>query len=114
MKVQLKRIYDDVETGDGYRVLIDRIWPRGMTKEAAGLDVWARDIAPSTELRKWYNHDPARTDEFQARYEDELAHNNNTLADLQSQVQGQTVVTLLTSTKDLNLSHGQVLKTKLS
>ncbi len=71
--VRLRRAYDEPAPGDGYRVLVDRIWPRGRTKEQLRLDAWARDLGPSTQLRKWFGHDPARWAEFQARYRAELA-----------------------------------------
>ena len=70
--VQVRRVYDIRLPGDGTRVLVDRIWPRGMTKERASLDEWCKQIAPSTELRKWYGHDPARFEEFTRRYSEEL------------------------------------------
>ena len=71
-KVRVRRVYDDPTRGDGNRVLVDRIWPRGMTKEKANLDEWCKAIAPSAELRKWYHHDPGRFTEFTRRYREEL------------------------------------------
>jgi len=71
--VRLQRAYDAPTSGDGHRVLVDRVWPRGRTKEQLRLDAWARDLGPSTQLRKWFGHDPARWAEFQARYRAELA-----------------------------------------
>jgi uncharacterized protein YeaO (DUF488 family) len=71
--IKLKRIYAPREKTDGHRVLVDRLWPRGVKKEEAGIDEWLREIAPSPELRKWFGHDPARWDEFVARYRRELA-----------------------------------------
>jgi uncharacterized protein YeaO (DUF488 family) len=73
MGIAIKRVYEAPAEGDGYRVLIDRLWPRGLKKEAVAMDVWARELAPSTELRKWFGHDPARWDEFRQRYAAELA-----------------------------------------
>jgi uncharacterized protein YeaO (DUF488 family) len=70
--VSIKRIYEPPAATDGARVLVDRLWPRGMTKERAELALWAREVAPSTPLRKWFGHDPARWDEFQRRYREEL------------------------------------------
>ncbi len=72
MNVRLRRAYDDPGPDDGVRVLVDRVWPRGRTKEELNLDRWAREIAPSTELRRWFGHDPARWDEFRRRYQAEL------------------------------------------
>ena len=70
--IAIKRVYAAPERTDGTRVLIDRIWPRGLTKEKAALDLWLKDVAPSTDLRKWFGHDPARWDAFRRRYRDEL------------------------------------------
>ncbi|HMS92906.1 MAG TPA: DUF488 family protein [Candidatus Saccharibacteria bacterium] len=72
-----KRIYDPAEADDGYRVLVDRLWSRGVSKERAALDEWAKDISPSTELRQWYGRDPAKFQEFTRRYQDELKANAN-------------------------------------
>ena len=80
--VRAKRIYDAAEPGDGYRVLIDHIWPRGVSRERAHLDEWARELAPSDELRKWFDHDPARFAEFRLRYRDELADQSDRLEEL--------------------------------
>lgn len=71
--VRLQRAYEEPTPDDGYRVLVDRVWPRGRTREQLRLDAWARDLAPSTELRKWYGHEPARWEEFRTRYRTELA-----------------------------------------
>jgi uncharacterized protein YeaO (DUF488 family) len=79
MDVRLKRAYDPAAASDGYRVLIDRLWPRGVSRADAHLDEWAREIAPSTELRQWFGHDPARFDEFRRRYIGELAAQTDTL-----------------------------------
>jgi len=72
MTVSLKRVYDEPASSDGTRVLVDRLWPRGLSKERAHVDVWLKEIAPSTELRKWFNHDPEKFAEFHRRYEAEL------------------------------------------
>lgn len=72
-----KRVYEDAEASDGYRVLVDRLWPRGVSKEKAKLDEWAKELAPSTELRKWFNHDPAKFTEFSQRYLAEVDENSN-------------------------------------
>src|SRR5512132_2525092 len=80
--IQIKRAYDEVEPGDGYRVLIDHVWPRGVSRERAHLDDWARELAPSDELRKWFDHDPARFAEFRVRYRDELVAHSELLDEL--------------------------------
>jgi len=72
LDLRIKRVYDPAEPGDGYRILVDRLWPRGVSRERAQLDEWARDLAPSTDLRKWFNHDPKRFPEFRERYREEL------------------------------------------
>jgi uncharacterized protein YeaO (DUF488 family) len=109
-RVRIARVYEPPIPTDGARVLVDRLWPRGLTKVAAALDLWCRAIAPSTELRKWFAHDPARLDDFVARYEIELQDPERAaaLAELEDLAERRTV-TLLTATKDLNLSHAPVL-----
>jgi uncharacterized protein YeaO (DUF488 family) len=72
MAIRLKRVYDPPSADDGRRVLVDRVWPRGLSKERAHVDEWLRELGPSTELRKWFGHEPSRWDEFRARYRDEL------------------------------------------
>lgn len=109
MPVRLKRIYDEPDAGDGRRVLVDRLWPRGVSKQRAQLDEWLRDIAPSTELRKWYSHDPARWEEFRERYQAELEENRETLDRLAEQARGQTL-TLLYAARDDKHNSAEVVK----
>ena len=108
--VQIRRIYEDPTPEDGTRVLVDRIWPRGMSKQRAHLDEWCKQIAPSTELRKWYGHDPDRFDEFTRRYEAELTDPERTaaLAHLR-ELALERMLTLLTATKDVDISEAAVL-----
>jgi uncharacterized protein YeaO (DUF488 family) len=73
MPIQVKRVYEPAEADDGVRVLVDRLWPRGLSKEKARVDEWLKELGPSTALRKWFNHDPGRWDEFRTRYRAELA-----------------------------------------
>jgi uncharacterized protein YeaO (DUF488 family) len=80
--VRAKRVYDDADAGDGYRVLIDHVWPRGISKERARLDEWARELAPSDELRKWFDHLPERFGEFRSRYRAELATQSERVEEL--------------------------------
>jgi len=80
--IKLKRVYEQPDKNDGFRVLIDRLWPRGLTKEKAKVDLWLKDIAPSTELRKWFGHDPAKWDEFKKRYCEELKLNKDAVSKL--------------------------------
>lgn len=82
--IKLKRAYEPAAAEDGTRILVDRLWPRGVSKEHAALDQWMKDIAPSTELRKWFGHDPARWDEFRRRYAAELYQNAELLTQLRS------------------------------
>lgn len=109
-KIQVRRVYDDPERGDGTRVLVDRIWPRGMTKARAELDEWCKDIAPSTELRKWYAHDPERFAEFTRRYREELKEPERAeaLEHLRGLAKHRTL-TLLTASKAADISEAAVL-----
>lgn len=99
MKIQVKRVYEPVAKSDGYRVLVDRLWPRGLSKEDAHIDLWLREIGPSTALRKWFNHDPARWTEFQRRYHAELKKKTGLVAELKIRAK-KGIVTLLYSAKD--------------
>ena len=99
MKLTIKRVYEEPDKDDGIRILIDRLWPRGLSKEKAHVDLWLKQIAPSTELRKWFAHDPAKWTEFKTRYRAELKHNSEQLAALkQAIIKGP--VTLLYGAKD--------------
>jgi uncharacterized protein YeaO (DUF488 family) len=108
--VRVHRVYDSPAPGDGARVLVDRIWPRGLAKDAAQLSEWAKDIAPSTGLRAWYQHDPAKFDEFRRRYMAELAAPGprETLSRLRAMA-ADGPVTLLTASKDVVISQAAVL-----
>ena len=97
--VRTKRIYSPVEADDGYRVLIDRLWPRGVSRERAQLDEWARELAPSDELRKWFDHVPERFDEFRAGYRAELAAHAERVAQLRARA-GTGPVTILYGARD--------------
>ena len=109
-EIRVRRVYDAPSPSDGARVLVDRVWPRGLRKDAAHLDVWAKDAAPSTELRKWYGHDPAKFDEFRRRYLDELsgAAQRKELGRLRALAAARPV-TLLTATRDVEISQAAVL-----
>jgi uncharacterized protein YeaO (DUF488 family) len=99
MGIAIKRVYEAPAEGDGYRVLIDRLWPRGLTKEAVAMDVWAKELAPSTELRKWFGHDPALWDEFRQRYAAELTESASVWQAL-ARRSAQEPVTLLYGARD--------------
>jgi uncharacterized protein YeaO (DUF488 family) len=106
--IQLKRVYDKAEPADGYRVLIDRIWPRGVSRERASLDEWARELAPSDELRRWFGHDPTRFDEFRARYRDELASRSEKLDELRGRARRKPM-TILFGARDRENNNAVVL-----
>ena len=82
MTIKLKRVYDKPEAGDGVRILVERLWPRGLSKENAKVDIWLKDAAPSTELRKWFSHDQSKWEEFKRRYYRELDRNRDALKQL--------------------------------
>lgn len=98
MAVQLKRAYDEPAPADGQRILVDRLWPRGVTKARAAVDLWLRDVAPTTELRQWFGHDPHKWEEFAQRYRAELGH-NPALAQLRALAR-QGPVTLVYAARD--------------
>lgn len=106
---QIKRIYETPSDEDGYRVLVDRLWPRGVSKEQAQLDEWLKEIAPSTELRKWFDHDANKFDEFAERYKGELADREEAVNHL-LEIAAKQQVTLLYAAKDENHNHALVLK----
>ncbi len=108
MAVRIKRAYEPPEPADGYRVLIDRIWPRGVSKEEARLDEWARELAPSSELRRWFGHDPARFEEFRRRYRAELAGHEEKLRELRRRAR-QGTLTLVYSARDTEHNDAVVL-----
>lgn len=103
-----KRIYDPPEPGDGYRVLIDHVWPRGVSHERARLDEWTRELAPSDDLRRWFDHDPARFAEFRARYRHELAAEHARLEKLRARAQAGPV-TILYAARDREHNNAVVL-----
>lgn len=108
MDVRLKRAYEPAARSDGYRVLIDRLWPRGVSKEQAQLDEWARELAPSSELRRWFGHDPARFDAFRRRYLDELAAQGTKLRELRGRAREGTL-TLVYGARDSEHNDAVVL-----
>jgi uncharacterized protein YeaO (DUF488 family) len=98
-RLRIKRVYEPPDEHDGRRILVDRLWPRGLTKEKASIDLWLKDIAPSTELRKWFDHDPGRWEEFKERYLAELKGNTEQLRLLKQELD-KGVVTLVYAAKD--------------
>jgi uncharacterized protein YeaO (DUF488 family) len=108
--IRVRRVYEEPAAADGARVLVDRVWPRGLRKDAARLDEWAKDVAPSTELRTWYGHDPAKFDEFKRRYCAELDEPGAREGlDRLRALAADRRVTLLTATKAVDISQAEVL-----
>jgi uncharacterized protein YeaO (DUF488 family) len=107
--IRMKRVYEQPSETDGVRILVDRLWPRGLTKERAAVDLWLKEVAPSTELRKWFGHDPARWEEFQSRYRKELREARDTLDLLRRQGEEHTV-TLVYGARDQQHNEALVLK----
>ena len=109
MTVKLKRIYDEPAKSDGFRILVDRLWPRGVSKEKAAVNLWLKEIAPSTELRKWFAHDTEKWPEFQIRYRRELDANDAAVETLVSHA-GKGNITLLFAARDSEHNEAVVLK----
>ncbi len=109
MTLRTKRVYEKPAKTDGRRILIDRLWPRGLTVEAAAVDYWAKVVAPSNELRRWYRHDPARWDEFRRRYFAELDANPDGIAELRANL-GRGTVTIVFGSKEERLNNATALR----
>jgi uncharacterized protein YeaO (DUF488 family) len=107
--IQVKRVYERRSRRDGLRVLVDRLWPRGVSKERAAVGIWLKELAPSTELRKWFAHDPAKWKQFQARYRKELREKREALK-LLRQKSNECTVTLLYGARDEEHNEAMVLK----
>jgi uncharacterized protein YeaO (DUF488 family) len=109
MDIRIKRVYEEPSDEDGTRILVDRLWPRGLTKEKAKVDLWLKDVAPSTELRKWFAHDPAKWTEFQTRYREELKKNKEPLSLLEQEAAKGTA-TLVYGARDEQHNEAVVLQ----
>src|SRR4051812_20335817 len=107
--IQLKRVYEKPSRKDGLRILVDRLWPRGLSKEHAAVNLWLKDVAPSTELRKWFGHDPARWRQFQSRYRKELRQRKDAI-ELIKQKSKKHAVTLVYGARDEKHNEALVLK----
>jgi uncharacterized protein YeaO (DUF488 family) len=107
--IRVKRVYEEPSPDDGARVLVDRLWPRGLSKEEAGLDVWLKEVAPSSELRKWYGHDPGKWDEFKRRYAAELEGKEDLLRELEVKAR-KGRLTLLFGSKEVQYNNAIALK----
>ncbi len=113
LNIKLKRVYEPYDEQDGKRILVDRLWPRGLTKEKAKIDLWLKDIAPSTELRKWFGHDPAKWPEFQQRYRKELDANLVSVSLLRKELIDSQGTTIVYGAKDQVHNDAVVLKAYL-
>lgn len=109
MKLGLKRVYEEASKSDGYRILVDRLWPRGLTKEAAHIDMWLKDAAPSSELRKWFNHEPEKWEQFRAGYLDELKQHPECVEPIKEHIH-KGPVTLVYGARDEEHNQALVLK----
>ncbi len=107
--IKIKRTYDMADDNDGYRILVDRLWPRGISKEKAKIDLWLKEIAPSTELRKWYNHDTNKWEEFSNKYIEELKSKENLINHIRNLEKDHQTITLLYSAKDSEHANINVL-----
>jgi uncharacterized protein YeaO (DUF488 family) len=113
MTIQLKRAYEKPERSDGTRILVDRLWPRGLTKEKAAIDLWLKDLAPSTELRKWFGHDPKKWRSFRRRYRTELKQHADQLRLIKRKAK-KGVITLIYGARDQEHNEAVVLKQLLT
>jgi uncharacterized protein YeaO (DUF488 family) len=111
--IRIKRAYEQPDREDGTRILVDRLWPRGLTKEKARVDLWLKDVAPSTELRKWFAHDPGKWAEFQSRYQEELKRNKEQFSLLRQEA-AKGAVTLVYGAKDQQHNEAVILQRLLS
>lgn len=109
MHFAIKRIYEQPATSDGLRVLVDRLWPRGVRKDEAHLDAWMKGLAPSSELRKWFKHEPERLDAFARQYREELDEAGDAMTQLREAAKGRRKITLLYAAKDPACNHANVL-----
>jgi len=112
MGIRIKRVYQEPDDADGTRILVDRLWPRGLTKQKAKVGIWLKDIAPSTELRKWFNHDPEKWAEFQKRYRDELKLRGEQLSLLRQEA-SRGPITLLFAASDEQHNEAVILQKML-
>ena len=113
MNIRIKRAYEKPDGEDGARILVDRLWPRGLTKEKARVDLWLKDVAPSTELRKWFAHDPAKWAEFRSRYQEELRRNEEQVSILRKEAAKGTV-TLVYGARDQQHNEAVILQRLLT
>jgi uncharacterized protein YeaO (DUF488 family) len=108
--IRVKRIYDRYEKGDGFRILVDRLWPRGVSKNKAKVNLWLKEIAPSDKLRKWFSHDPKKWEEFKKKYKNELKNKKMLIEKIKRIEKEKGTVTLLFSAKDKEHNNAIVLR----
>ena len=113
MSIRIKRVYEKPDREDGFRVLVDRLWPRGLSKATAKIDFWARELAPSNELRRWYDHDPGKWDEFKSRYFRELNANPGLVKEFRGRLR-RVKVTFVYSSREEKINNAAALKEYLS
>ena len=113
MKINIKRVYEKPSKEDGMRILVDRLWPRGLTKQKAAIDLWLKEIAPTTELRKWFAHDPKKWIEFRKKYLQELKENKEQISIIKEHLKKETV-TLVYAARDEEHNEAQVLEELLN
>ena len=111
--IKIKRAYEDYSKFDGYRILVDRLWPRGISKEHLKIDLWIKELTPSNDLRKWYHNNLEKKDQFRKKYLIELEKHNDLLNDLKKMIDDRKTVTLLSASKDAKPVHAIILKQKL-
>jgi len=112
--ISIKRAYDPADDEDGFRILVDRLWPRGVSKDRLKIDLWLKEVAPSSQLRKWFAHDTQKWKEFQARYLEELKEKKEYLDQIEDIIRKEETVTLVYAAKDEDHNNAQVLKELLS
>lgn len=108
--IKIKRVYESSSEDDGFRILVDRIWPRGVSKEKANLDLWMKEIAPSNDLRKWFSHDPKKWEEFENKYKNELKDKKELINKIKETEKDKGKVTLIYSAKDKEHNNAVVLE----
>jgi uncharacterized protein YeaO (DUF488 family) len=112
--INVKRVYEPPSTKDGYRILVDRLWPRGLSKKRAALDLWMKEIAPSTELRKWFSHTTSRWTEFETKYREELKDKQSMIDELCALEREHTTITLLYAARDEQHNNALVVRDLLT
>lgn len=110
MLIKVKRVYDLPEEDDCFRILVDRLWPRGLSKQKAKLDFWMKDVAPTNDLRRWYSHEPEKWQEFQKKYKEELKPKQDLLLEIKRLEKEKGTVTLVYSSKEANINNAVALK----